>query len=537
MRMRTRILLCLLVLGFCGRALAQPDSGTAQAGPHAAITQRHVGFQPGLEHAGRAAHPAEQAHTTSAEQQTRLPPNSTTHDTITLRGRTLKFTATAGSIRLYDPEHKPLVAIAYVAYRLDGTDPAKRPVSFVVNGGPGMASAWLHLGALGPWRLPLDPSAISPSASPALVDNAETWLGFTDLVFIDPAGTGYSRFIAGGQALRRQLWSVSGDINSLAAFIRRWLEANNRLLSPKFFVGESYGGFRGPKLVRELESERGIGISGMVLLSPAFNLEMLTNEDDPLWWAARLPSMAAAARAHSGPVTRRSLADAEDYAAGDYLRDLLRGPNDPAELDRMSARVAQLTGLDPALIRRHGGRLGPHAFLHEFYRHEGRIGSIYDATVTIADPDPAADSAHYPDPVLQGLQAPLTSAMLHLYATKLAWRPQGEYRLANLSAYDRWNFGHGMSAPKSLDSLRRALALDPRLRVLIEQGFTDLVTPYFGTQILLNQLPDFGPARLRFVVHPGGHMFYLNQNSRAALRDEAQFLIVDGQSQARAPPQ
>ena len=516
-RVRARIACGLVALGFSGPVLAQPDThppaAPSQAGSHAAS-----------EEPGHATRASDQTHTTGVEDRNGLPPDAITRHSIELPGRTLNFTATAGAIRLTEDD-KPEVAIAYIAYRLDGADPATRPVSFVINGGPGMASAWLHLGALGPWRLPLDPARVSPSASPALVDNADTWLDFTDLVFIDPAGTGYSRFIQDSEDVRRRLWSVDGDVDSLGQFVRRWLEANNRLLSPKFFVGESYGAFRGPKLVRTLQSDQGIGVSGMILLSPALDLDILTNDDNPLWWAARLPSMVAAARAAHGPVTRDSLADAEEYAAGDYLRDLLRGPNDDAELGRMSARVAELTGLDPALVRQRGGRVSTRTFLREFYRAQGRLGSPYDATVTTLNPDPSAESPQYADPILQGLSAPLTSGIIALYGQRLAWRPDGEYQLSNLTAYNHWNFGRGMMARESLGSLANALALDHRLRVLVEQGLTDLVTPYFGTQILMNQLLNFGPNRLRLVVHEGGHMFYLRDTSRAALRDEARTLI------------
>lgn len=476
-----------------------------------------------------AAHPASapHAHAVLAEPSRDLPADSVTHHTLSLPDRTLNFTATAGSIRLYDEEHHPVVALGYVAYRLDGADPARRPVSFVINGGPGMSSAWLNVLAIGPWRLPIDPHAISPSVSPALVDNPDTWLDFTDLVFIDPAGTGYSRFLQTGEQIRHQLFSVNGDVDALGDFVRRWLEENHRLLSPKYFVGESYGGFRGPRLVHELETERGIGISGMVLLSPALSLGELNDSDDPIWWAERLPSMAAASLAERGPVTRAALAEAESYAIGDYLRDLIRGPNDPAEVARMSAKVAALTGLDPALVRRHGGRVSARTFLRAFYRAEGRVGSIYDDTVSMPNPDPAAAEAHYPDPVLDGLMAPLTTAILQLYASKLDWHPAHEYRLSDMTAYGEWNFGHGMAAAESMDSLRTDLALDPRLHVLIEQGYFDLVTPYFGTQILLNQIPDYGP-RLRLEVHEGGHMFYLDDRSRAALCAEAKAMIGGG---------
>lgn len=523
--MPTRILLCFLAVGFFAPALAQPDTQPQPAEPRSAAAPAGTASRAGTEAPRQPAHPA--VHAEAAEERNRLPPDSTTHHVLALPARTLTFTATAGSVRLYEDD-KPQVAIAYVAYRLDGTDPATRPVCFVMNGGPGMASAWLQLGALGPWRLPVDPQAIAPSASPAVIDNADTWLDFTDLVFIDPAGTGYSRFLEPGDEVRRRLWSVDGDVDAIGQFVRRWLEANNRLVSPKFFVGESYGGFRGPKLVRDLQAEHGIGIGGMILLSPALDLEMLTNDDSPLWWTARLPSMVAATRAARGPVARAALADAEDYATGDYLRALLHGPHDADELERMSARVAALTELDPALLRRRGGRLGTRTFLREFYRAQGRVASPYDATVTIPNPDPSSEGGRYPDPILQGLIPPLTSAMVDVYAHRLDWRPEGDYRLSNQTAYDHWNFGRGMTSPESLGSLAQALALDRRLHVLVEHGLTDLVTPYFGTQILLNQLPDFGPDRVRLLTHEGGHMFYLRDDSRAALHREARALIGGG---------
>jgi carboxypeptidase C (cathepsin A) len=187
----------------------------------------------------------------------RLPPDSTTKQTLVLPGRTLAFTATAGSIRLFDDKGEPQADIAYTAYRLDGVDPVSRPVTFLFNGGPGAASAFLQFGAAGPWRLAIDGDAAVASASPDLQPNAETWLDFTDLVFIDPVGTGYSRFVASGEDARKRFFSIDGDVNSIAVTIRRWLEKYDRLLSPKFIAGESYGGIRGPKIVRELQVQQG----------------------------------------------------------------------------------------------------------------------------------------------------------------------------------------------------------------------------------------------------------------------------------------
>src|SRR5262249_40883264 len=154
----------------------------------------------------------------------RLPPDVTTRHTLELPGRTFDFRATAGAIRLLDDKTAPRLDLAFIAYRLSDADPRSRPVTFVFNGGPGFSSGWLHVGAVGPWRIPLGGDATAPSASPDPVPNAETWLDFTDLVFIDPAGTGYSRILATSQDERRRLWSVGGDTAYLAEAIRRWLD-------------------------------------------------------------------------------------------------------------------------------------------------------------------------------------------------------------------------------------------------------------------------------------------------------------------------
>ena len=207
---------------------------------------------------------------TSTEQR-RLPEDSTTRQTITVNGRTLAFTATAGSLRLFNERGEPQADIAYTAYQLDGTEPRSRPVTFFFNGGPGASSAYLQLGSAGPWRLSIEGDGAISSAPADLKPNAETWLDFTDLVFIDPVGTGYSRFVATDEDVRKHFYSVDGDANALAVVIRRYLEKYGRLLSPKFIVGESYGGIRGPKIVRDLQTEQGVGVRGLILMSPVLD--------------------------------------------------------------------------------------------------------------------------------------------------------------------------------------------------------------------------------------------------------------------------
>jgi carboxypeptidase C (cathepsin A) len=456
-----------------------------------------------------------------------LPAPATTAHVLELPGRSLHFHAVAGAIRLSDAQSgEPQADVAFTAFLLDGADPATRPVSFVVNGGPGAASAWLDLGAMGPWRLNFGAPPYSPSAPPIPVDNADTWLDFTDLVFIDPPGTGYSRILAKGEEPRHHFYSVEGDIDSLAVVIRKWLAENKRLESPKFIVGESYGGFRAPKVARRLQDQEGVGVAGIVMISPVIDFGWFEGTNNPLTFATRLPSQAAAARGLEGADGRDKLADVEAYATGPYLSDLLRGERDPAALARVSEEVARLTGLDPVFVRRLGGRIDPASFARERERAEGKVSSLYDADVSGFDPSPHAASSEYSDPVLDAVKTPLASAMADITASRLGWPVDARYEILNESVSHQWDWDGGRAKTQALSDIRQALALDPAFRVLIAHGLSDQVTPYFASKLLIDQIPPMGDAaRVRLKVYGGGHMLYLRDGSRAALREDARQLI------------
>jgi carboxypeptidase C (cathepsin A) len=461
----------------------------------------------------------------TVEATKHIPADSVTQHTLNLNGRTVSFKATAGSFELNDDKGGDEVNIAYIAYQLDGGDPLKRPVTFVFNGGPGAGSAWLQLGAVGPWRLPM--GGLSPSSSPTLVDNEETWLDFTDLVFIDPPGTGYSRIVASGEDARRKLWSVNGDIEALSVVIRRWLVVNGRLPSHKFILGESYGGFRGPRLAEELATKQGIGINGLVLISPALEIGFESSTaSGPFEYASRLPSYAAAFRERAGNVSRDDLADVERYASHEYLDDFLRGPNDKDAVARMVQHVVEYTGLAPELVRQLGGRVDKNAFLREFDRAQGRVAAFYDTTVKAYDPNPTNYHSRWLDPVLDALNGPFSTAMMDIYNNRLGWKDDERYELLNESVSRAWNWGSALEGAQSIDALKRMMALDPSFRVLITHGLTDVQTPYYATQLLINQIPDYGPAgRIKLKVYGGGHMHYSRDESRKALRDDARRLI------------
>jgi carboxypeptidase C (cathepsin A) len=468
---------------------------------------------------------AANANAPAAAEQHRLPPDSTTKQTLALPGRTLSFSATAGSIRIFDDKGEPQAEIAYTSYQIDGADRGSRPVTFLFNGGPGASSAWLQLGDAGPWRLSISGDGAVSSASPDLLPNAETWLDFTDLVFIDPVGTGYSRFVASGEDVRKRFFSVDGDVSSIALVIRRWLEKHDRLLSPKFVAGESYGGIRGPKVVRELQTQQGVGVRGLILISPVLDFRDYSGSS-LLQYVNSLPTMAAVAREAKGPVTRADLAEVERYAQGEFLTDLIKGQADKEATTRLSDKVAQLTGIDQAVSRRLAGRFGIGEFRREFDRRNGRVTGRYDASVSGFDPYPDSSSYHFGDPSGDPLMAPLTSAAVDLITRKLNWRPDGSYQLLSDRVNQAWDFGRGQNPAESVSQLRQILALDPKLKLLVGHGLFDLATPYFASKILLDQLPSYGsPDRVKLVVYPGGHMFYSRDSARQAFRTEIQALM------------
>ena len=460
----------------------------------------------------------------------RLPPDATTEHRLALPdGKSLAFTATAGSLALVDESGKLQAEIAFVAYVKPGSpeEKADRPITFGINGGPGAASAYLNLGAVGPWRLASDGPSISPSQAVALQPNASSWLDFTDLVFIDPVGTGYSRSAGDDD---KRYWNVDADASVLASAIARYLRQNDRMASPKFYLGESYGGFRGPLIAGKLQEEIGVGLSGLVLLSPVLDFAWLQSPRTTPWgFVTRLPSFAAATLERQGQrPTRTLMAEAERYAAGDYLADLLKGPNDPAAIARLGDRVGALTGLDPDLVRRQAGRLTASSYQRAIGRDAARVSSAYDTGVTGWDPDPGAEHSGFEDPLLTAIQAPLTSAMIDLYTRTLNWRVTNlRYELLNGSVSRQWSWGSGRSAPEAMGALKGVLALDGNLRVMIAHGFTDLVTPYFTSKLLIDQMPAYGTdPRLTLAVYPGGHMFYARPDSRTAFHDDAAALFA-----------
>jgi carboxypeptidase C (cathepsin A) len=465
-----------------------------------------------------------------------MPSDVTTEQHVSLAGRQLKYHVTAGSLPVINAKGEHKADVFYIAYVLDAGKPAAdRPITFAFNGGPGAASAYIHLGALGPKRLEFGNDGDSPSNPPKLVDNPDTWLDFTDLVFVDPVGTGYSSTLSNSDEDNKAFWSVNGDVESLSRFIMQYLTKSGRLTSQHYLVGESYGGFRVPKIAHRLQTVEGVGVRGMVLLSPALDFAFLDSSSLALMpQMALLPSMAAVALSAKGPVTPEMLTPVEQYAAGDYLVDLVRGRGDAAAADQVAQKMAALTGLDPKLVKQLGAKIDPHTYSRELHRDTGLVVSVYDGTVKGYDAMPQSAEGDFEDPILQGTTAPVTSAIVDYIQGALGYHFDQPYHLLSYQVNAKWDWnisprGAELIVPSAVDDLAKALALDPKLRVIIAHGLTDVVTPYFASKYIINHVPAFGDgSRLELKVYPGGHMNYSRDGSRELLRTDAMKLYPAG---------
>ena len=452
-----------------------------------------------------------------------LPDRVVTHHTTRLGDRQLDYDAIAEILPVTDAKGAKTASIYAISDIATGA--GERPVTFAFNGGPGAASVFLHLGALGPRVLDTPDSGAVPGPPYRLLDNPASWLAFTDLVFVDPVGTGFSRGEGKEENPDKPFWDVHADLASLGAVIRLWMTRHERWQSPVFLVGESYGGFRAAALARSLARDVGVAVSGLVLVSPALDMSLVRQgERDLLANAFALPSEAATAVALRG--TEADLAAVERFALSDYLVGLAGMQGEPPEGDPFIARVAAIVGLPEDVVRRHRGRILRDVFAHEIRRAERETVSQYDGTVARAA-RPEGDDAG--DPVLDPAVAAYTSAFNAYAREALGYRTDLPYRVLPGAVSQQWDWQGGRELPSGLgmamSSLEETLLEHPQTKVLIANGRYDLVTPYLGSRWLVNQLAIAAPLRaaIGVRVYEGGHMMYMRPQTRAALaRDAAQ---------------
>ena len=447
-----------------------------------------------------------------------LPPDAHTQQSIQLDGKVLKYTVTVGALPVRDKDGKTAGEVVVTAYTVDGDN---RPVTFALNGGPGASSVYLNFGAIGPKHLQAGNEGDSPSDPTSLSDNPGTWLDFTDLVFIDPVGTGFSRSTVPEADGKKLFYSTSPDIQYLSRVIYDWLVKNDRLGSRKYLVGESYGGFRGPRVTYYLQSQLGVAMNGVVLVSPYLNPSADDNEDlSPLPWMLTLPSITAAHLEREKKLTPEAMKDVIAYTRGDYAAALLKGRSDPDAQKAMIQKVTDMTGLDPAFVKFSGGRLETGAYLREAFREEGKLSSIYDSNVTSSDPFPFAPEQRANDPILASIIAPMTTAMVDFITRTVGWKVDARYNALSYDVNRLWDRDDDLRTG-SVPQLREAVAADPKLRVMIVHGWNDLSCPFMGSVLTVDQMPVMGdPTRVSVHEYPGGHMFYTRESGRLELRKD-----------------
>jgi carboxypeptidase C (cathepsin A) len=451
-----------------------------------------------------------------------LPADAHVTQSASVDGRTLKYTVTVGSLPVRDDKGKTTGEVVFTAYTMAGKE---RPVTFALNGGPGASSVYLNLGAIGPKRVNFGVEGDNPSDPATLHDNPGTWLGFTDLVFIDPMGTGYSRALVDDKEATKQFYSTDSDIQYLSRIVYDWLVKNGRMSSRKYLVGESYGGFRGPRITEYLQTRLGVAMNGVVLLSPYLDPAASDDENvSPLPWMLTLPSIAAAHLEREHKLSAAAMAPIIEYTRGEYASDLMRGRSDPQATDRVVKKVTELTGLDPLFVKRSGGRIETQAYLREVYRAEGKLGSRYDSNVTAWDPFPYAPHQQTGDPILNGIIAPTTTAMVNFVTQTVGWKYDGRYNALSYEVNKLWHEDEDANKG-SVSQLREAVANDPGLRVLIAHGWDDLSCPFMASVLIVDQMPAMGdPTRVQVKNYPGGHMFYARADSQAALTSDVKAL-------------
>jgi len=482
----------------------------------AALTQEHTSRPPGEHGHSESGRPEQNA----PEVLSLLPGDAVTEHSIDTAGGRLTYTATAGTFSLFDQSGERSAAVFYTAYVAKPNDP-RRPVTFVFNGGPGAASAFLNLGLVGP-RVAEFGMGGHDGANVRLIDNPDTWVTFTDLVLIDPVGTGWSRAAKpdGGNAF----WGVRRDSESMAKVIALYLAKNGRASSPIYILGESYGGYRAVKVASDLRRDQGMLVTGILMVSPMIESAFHFASDRlALGAALQLPSLAATELERTGSFSKEALAQAEHFALTEYLTTLAAPPLGGDAAKAFYARVAQLTGLPEDVVARTRGFIGD-AYVKNLRLSQHKIVSHYDATFAADDPYPESPGVRGPDPQLDGLVRAYGGAFVGYARDELGFKTEMTYNLLNSEISDKWDWhdGSGRTPPSANDDLCELFALAPSFRLMIAHGYSDMVTPYAVSRYVLDHLPpSIEENRAELRLYRGGHMFYIDPLSRKAFTANA----------------
>lgn len=485
--------------------------------------------------------PAQDQHREPEKENAPVPPERSvpTHHEITLAGKTLKYTATAGNLLLRDEEDKPYGSMFYVAYTLDGVEPGTRPVSFLYNGGPGSATLWLHMGSFSPVRIQTD--SPNPTAGPPfkLVPNDYSLLDKTDLVFVDAPLTGYSRPV--GKGTPKDFAGVDEDLRAFDRFIIRYLGTYQRWNSPKFLIGESYGTTRSAALADMLGND-GVQLNGVVLISSILNYNVRAGGYDNVY-VFNLPSYAAAAWYYNKISNKLSdvgawIQEARAFASGPYAQALFAGDAlSAAQLDDIAKQVSRFTGLSVDYIKEANLRISPTRFRKEVLRGDRRTLGRYDMRFEGIDVDAAGENPGY-DASDTSISGAFVAALHDYLQRELKYETTDAYR-PSAEIIGQWNWKHKPTSggqgpgteqaqPYVAADLASAIRKNPHLKVFSANGYFDLATPFFATEYDLDHMnlePELR-GNVEFGYYPSGHMIYLNLEALHKLKDDLAAFIT-----------
>jgi carboxypeptidase C (cathepsin A) len=439
-----------------------------------------------------------------------------TTNTVTIAGEPVKYVAETGMLPILKEDGTTSASVFYVAYtRVGETNMAKRPLTFAFNGGPGSSSIWMHLGALGPRRVKMNEDGTLPPPPYTLVDNAYSILGASDLVFIDPVATGFSRAEKDEKA--EQFFGVKGDLDSVGEFIRLWTTRHDRWLSPKYLCGESYGTFRAAGLADYLISEDGLYLNGVILVSGLLDWATINNQPgNDVPYPLILPAYTAAAHFHKklppdlqNDLTK-ALAESRAFAKGEYTSALMKGdalPDD--ERTNIVDELARLTGLKPQVIIDNDLRVDENSFRKQLLHDEGLILGAYDSRITARDGDPASPYPDF-DPSDAAVAGPFSAAMNYYVRTELKFEDDLPYE--TIADVQPWKYDAHNSFPSAANNLASAMNQNPYMKVLVLGGRCDLVCPIDTAHYSIDHMgldPNYR-TNITFVQFDAGHMMYIN---------------------------
>jgi carboxypeptidase C (cathepsin A) len=469
----------------------------------------------------------------AADLPTAEPAASVTKHHAVIDGKTVKYTATAGWYVLKDAKDKQIARFGYTAYTLDGTkNLGQRPITFAFNGGPGSSSIWLHMGIMGPRRVVVNDGGYAPPPPSQVVDNAYSPLDVTDIVMIDPVGTGFSKPL--GEAKPADFHGVDEDIKSVGQFIKRYVSENGRWGSPKYVLGESYGGMRGAGLAYYLQSAMNMNLNGLVLVSPFLNAATgIDGEGMDLGQVTYFPTLAATAWYHGLIADKPAsieeyMREVERFAREEYAPALAQGYVLPvAEKKAVAAKLARYTGTTPEYWERADLRVSHPQFLQELKRNDRMIAGRIDSRFIGPAVNPLGEAMDY-DPFFPSVGPAYTAAFLDYLHEELKFGRDEEYMV---SAFEiDWNWKHKAPGkggwmspvPSTVPDLAMAMTMNPGLHVLVQQGWYDLATPYLATKMDLEHLHITPEARKRIQVehYDAGHMMYVHEPSMRKFRND-----------------